>query len=124
MDLTRLLRKSAAMPFRAAGTAVNTTATIVNGSVGLAGTEIAAIVGGGVALATLPLRRSADKAVFALTRAGLDLSRRSAGPAKPGHRATGAFRASSSPGRYVRETESAAVARGGVRRGRRRAQRR
>ncbi|MBV9512806.1 MAG: HAD-IC family P-type ATPase, partial [Mycobacteriaceae bacterium] len=56
MDLTRLLRKSAALPMRAAGTAVTTTAAVVNGSVRLAGTATAAAVGGGVALATMPLR--------------------------------------------------------------------
>ena len=56
MDLTRLLRQSAAMPLRVAGTAVNTTAAVVNGSARLAGMATAAVVGGGVALATMPVR--------------------------------------------------------------------
>jgi H+-transporting ATPase len=56
MDLTRMLRKSAALPLRAAQTAVSTTAAIVNGSVGVVGTATAAVVGGGVALAKMPLR--------------------------------------------------------------------
>ena len=44
------------MPLRVAGTAVNTTAAVVNGSARLAGTATAAVVGGGVALATMPVR--------------------------------------------------------------------
>jgi H+-transporting ATPase len=56
MDMTRLLRQSVAVPVRVAETAVHTTTAIVGGSVRLAGTMTAAVVSGGVALATMPLR--------------------------------------------------------------------
>ena len=55
MGLTRLLRKSAALPLHAAEAAANTTAALVTGSVRFAGTSAATVVGGGVALATAPV---------------------------------------------------------------------
>jgi hypothetical protein len=59
MDLTRLLRKSAALPLHAAEAALNTTAGIVTGSVHVAAAATAAVVGGGIGLATLPVRGAA-----------------------------------------------------------------
>ena len=57
MELTRLLRKSAALPLRAAEAAANTTVGVITGSVRFAGTAAATVVGGGVALATAPRAR-------------------------------------------------------------------
>ena len=59
MDLTRVLRKSAALPLHAAEAALNTTAGIVAGSVHVAAAATAAVVGGGIGLATLPVRGAA-----------------------------------------------------------------
>jgi cation-transporting ATPase I len=59
MPLTRLLRTSAALPLRAAGAAVNTTAAVATGSVRFAGTATATVVGGGTTLATMPVRSAA-----------------------------------------------------------------
>jgi cation-transporting ATPase I len=59
MELTRLLRKSAALPLRAAEAAANTTVGVITGSVRFAGTTAATVVGGGVALATAPVRTAA-----------------------------------------------------------------
>jgi FlaG/FlaF family flagellin (archaellin) len=59
MELTRLLRKSAAVPLRVAEAAANITAGVIAGSVRFAGTP-AAVVVGGVGLATAPVRAAAS----------------------------------------------------------------
>ena len=59
MGLTRLLRKSAALPLRVAEAAANTTAGVITGLVRFAGTAATTVVGGGVALATAPVRSAA-----------------------------------------------------------------
>ena len=59
MGLTRLLRKSAALPLRVAEAAADTTAGVITGLVRFAGTAAATVVGGGVALATAPVRSAA-----------------------------------------------------------------